>query len=184
MLRECFSLWLSGISADEEAWWMRNADTQCTVEGTEATKGRRKNLFKFFLSCHKTGNLMINGGKLQSNLSPESIWWSTVWSLKIRVTAWLSQGLSCPSMSSSNHLILSFPETCTSRMFGKDWHSILRCPVRLLSPLSSHVCCVYPWFYRELQTWPRISSHLDIILVQVGDTAWKAGKYQLISSRN
>lgn len=54
MLRECFSLWLSGISADEEAWWMRNADTQCTVRGDRGyQRVERKNLFKFFLSYIK-----------------------------------------------------------------------------------------------------------------------------------
>ena len=51
MLRECFSLWLSGISADEEAWWMHNADTQCTVEGTEEDKEKRQNFMFNCFSC-------------------------------------------------------------------------------------------------------------------------------------
>ena len=36
-----------------EVWLMHNADTQCTVWGERRLKGRKKFMFKYFLSCHR-----------------------------------------------------------------------------------------------------------------------------------
>ena len=45
-----------------EVWSMHNADTQCTIGEREKNKGQGKCfMFKFFLSCHKTGILFHTG---------------------------------------------------------------------------------------------------------------------------
>ena len=112
-----------------------NADTPCTVGRERMLKGREKNLFKLFLSCHKIWILFHNFPLLIINCSIESSRWSNVWSLNVRVGSIMSLH------AGPNSPVLSFWGSYTSRMLSKEWHATLGCPIRL-KPVSL-VCALY-----------------------------------------